>query len=171
MHFNWKITVLMVSFFALFVFEFGCEDGVGAGPMAPGFSLPDLSGETRSLSDYRGNVVVLDFWATWCPPCRMSIPELVKLKGKYGDRGLVILGISVDNHQQTTDENLQTFKEKAKINYTILRYNKKVIQDYFGQKNQAIPTMFVIDRDGRIKDKFVGFRPGAIEQSLADILK
>lgn len=170
MRFNLKAIVLTVSFFTLVLVDFGCSDGAGSGPKAPEFRLSDLEGEIRSLSEFKGNVVVLDFWATWCPPCRMSIPELVKLQGKYGDRGLVILGVSVDDPMRVTDEHLRVFKEKASINYAILRYNQEVIRDYFGQKKQAIPTMFLIDRDGRIKDKFVGYDPGALEESLSEIL-
>lgn len=170
MRFDLKAIVLTVSFFTLVLFDFGCSDGAGAGPKAPEFRLSDLEGEIRRLSEFKGNVVVLDFWATWCPPCRMSIPELVKLQEKYGDRGLVILGISVDDPMRVTDEHLRAFKEKASINYAILRYSQEVIRDYFGQKKQAIPTMFLIDRDGRIRGKFVGYEPGALEKSLSEIL-
>ena len=139
--------------------------------MAPEFSLPDLSGQMISLEEHRGSVVILDFWATWCPPCRMSIPELVKLQEKYGETGLVILGLSMDNPRQVTDEKLQAFKEKNNINYIILRANEKVIKNYFKTTSVSIPTMFVIDRKGKIRDKLVGFKPNAVEKSLNEVIE
>ena len=130
----------------------------------------DLSGKMRSLSEYKGRVVILDFWATWCLPCRMSIPKLVELQERYREKGLVVLGISVDDPQQATDEYLRAFKEKFEMNYTVLRHNTKVMADYFGNGATAIPTMFLVDREGKVRDKIVGFRPGALEKSLENIL-
>ena len=100
----------------------------------------------------------------------MSIPEMVKLQEKFGEKGLVILGISMDDPQMVTDEQLRVFKEKVGINYSVLRVNRQVLQDYFGNEQISIPTMFVIDRDGKIRDKLVGFRPGALEKSVSEIL-
>jgi cytochrome c biogenesis protein CcmG/thiol:disulfide interchange protein DsbE len=149
----------------------GCQRSAESGPMAPEFALQDLSDQAVSLSDFRGKVVLLDFWATWCPPCRMSIPELVKLQDKYRDDGLEILGISLDDPQDELVRYLREFKEKYKINYRILRFNAKVMQDYFGMESPAIPTMFVIDRDGKIREKIVGFIPKALNRSLARLLE
>jgi cytochrome c biogenesis protein CcmG/thiol:disulfide interchange protein DsbE len=149
----------------------GCQQSAESGPLAPDFSLQDLSDQEVSLSDFRGKVVLLDFWATWCPPCRMSIPELVKLQDKYRDDGLEILGISLDDPQDELGRYLKEFKEKYKINYRILRFNNKVMQDYFGMESPAIPTMFVIDRDGKIREKIVGFDPKALNRSLARLLE
>jgi peroxiredoxin len=100
----------------------------------------------------------------------MSIPEMIKLQEKFGENGLVILGISMDNPLTVTDEKLRVFKKQVGINYSLLRVNKKVLQDYFGDESISIPTMFVIDRLGRIRDKLVGFRPGALEKSVSEIL-
>ena len=149
----------------------GCQPSAESGPMAPDFSLQDLSDQAVSLSDFRGKVVLLDFWATWCPPCRMSIPELVKVQHKYRDDGLEILGISLDDPQDELVRYLKEFKTKYKINYRILRFNNKIMQDYFGMESPAIPTMFVIDRDGKIREKIVGFDPKALNRSLAKLLK
>jgi peroxiredoxin len=101
----------------------------------------------------------------------MSIPELVKLQDKYRDEGLEILGISLDDPQDELSRYLKEFKEKYKINYRILRFNNKVMQDYFGMESPAIPTMFVIDRDGKIREKIVGFDPKALNRSLARLLE
>jgi cytochrome c biogenesis protein CcmG/thiol:disulfide interchange protein DsbE len=149
----------------------GCEKEVEAGPLAPDFSLSDLSGQTVSLEQHRGSVVLLDFWATWCPPCRMTIPQLVNLQDKYKDKGLVILAVSLDDPQQIKNQDLLYFKQMTKINYPLLRFNQKVMQDYFKDEQLAVPTMFVIDRNGRIRDRIVGFQPDALEKSLAALIR
>ena len=100
----------------------------------------------------------------------VSIPEMIKLQEKFGEKGLVILGISMDDPQMVTDEQLRVFKEKVGINYSVLRVSRQVLQDYFGNEQISIPTMFVVDRDGKIRDKLVGFRPGALEKSVSEIL-
>ena len=142
-----------------------------AAPLAPDFWLPDLTGRMLSLSDHRGQVVLLDFWATWCLPCRISIPEVVTLQEKYRDQGLSVLGVSLDDSAQASDAYLRVFAQKLKMNYPVLRYNRKVMQDYFPTESPPIPTMFVIDRDGRIRDKLVGFRPGAAERAIGPLLE
>ncbi len=164
-----KIWTLL--FLAVFVLLLGCQKEVGAGAEAPGFSLPDLSGSMKSLEQYRGSVVLLDFWATWCGPCRRAIPELVKLQEKYRDRGLVVLGISLDNPGRVPDAHLRAFKGRFKMNYAVLRSDNKIVQAYFEDAKIGIPTLFVIDRKGKIRDKIVGFMPGAVEKSLAGILE
>ena len=149
----------------------GCQKEVEAGPTAPDFSLKDLSGQTVTLEQYRGKVVLLDFWATWCPPCRMTIPMLIKLQDKYRDDGLVILGISIDDPQQITDKDLRYFIKMNKINYPVLRYNQKVMKDYFEGERVSIPTMFVVDRNGKIRDMIVGYAPDPLKKSLAAVMK
>jgi len=161
----------LLFFISFFILYSGCQKEVAAGPMAPDFSLKDLSGKTVSLSSYRGRVVLLDFWATWCPPCRMSIPELVGLQEKYRDKGLAILGLSVDDPQRVSDKDLKEFKKMAKINYPILRVDQKILEDYFAKQRMAIPTMFIIDGEGKIIEKIPGFLPGALEKSLEPLLK
>lgn len=151
---------------ALFLFvACGGEEG-RASKAAPDFSLEALSGERISLSDYRGSVVLVDFWATWCPPCRQSIPELIKLQTRYRDKGLVILGISLDDPRMLNDDALQAFVREAGINYTILWADQQVAMDFLGDGQVAIPTMFLVDRSGNIVQKHEGFRPGMLEESL-----
>ena len=170
MHLSRKSKLLTICLLVFFLFNFGCQKEVEADPAAPDFSLSDLSGRMTSLEQHRGSVVLLDFWATWCPPCRMSIPEIIQLHEKFGRKGLVIFGISMDDPRMVTDEQLRVFKEKAGITYSVLRVNRQILQDYFGDEQISIPTMFVIDRDGMIRDKLVGFRPGALEKSVNEIL-
>jgi peroxiredoxin len=137
---------------------------------APSFTLKDIHGKSVNLDDHRGNVILLDFWATWCPPCRKSIPELVNLQREYESQGLVVLGISLDEYPQVGDRDLKSFVTKNGINYRIIRYTRKLLSDYFGDGQIAIPTMFVIDRKGVIRDKLIGFRPGALERSLKSVM-
>ncbi len=162
----WVLTSVIISL----LFS-GCSRGDGdAGRTAPDFSLPDLSGNMVSLEEHRGNIVLLDFWATWCPPCRNAIPELVGLQKRYKDQGVVILGISLDDPHQFKNKYLLAFKEKFKMNYKVLRADSEVVQDYFSTPNMALPTLFVINREGKIVEKHVGYVPGAVEKSLRKIL-
>jgi peroxiredoxin len=138
---------------------------------APDFTLEDISGKSLSLSDVKGKVVIVDFWATWCKPCLMSIPELVDLQTKYKAKGLVVVGISVDDEKDVSKGMLVAFKEEKRINYPILRANDKVYMDYFGRtKGFSIPTLFVIDREGKVRNRFVGFEPGVVEKSVQSLL-
>jgi len=170
MAFNSRSSICVLLFLTTFLLFHGCSKESNAWQTAPDFTLADLSDQTVSLKDYRGNIVLLDFWTTWCPPCRESIPELVDLQNRYRDQGVVILGISMDDPSQFNNRYLMAFKEKFRINYTILRANGQVARDYFGASNMAIPTLFVVNRKGKIVDKFVGFRPGDVERSLKKLL-
>ena len=149
----------------------GCEKEVQAGPLAPDFTLADISGKTVSLEQYRGSVVLLDFWATWCPPCRMTIPVLAGLQDRYKDKGLVILGISIDDPRQVNDNDLIYFKKMSAINYPLFRFTPQIMRDYFSGQQLSVPTIFVIDRNGRIHDKIVGFQPEALQKSLAAVIQ
>jgi len=149
----------------------GCGEGAGSRKPAPDFLLEEMSGAKISLNNFKGKVIIIDFWATWCPPCLMSIPELVALQEKYKERGLTIVGISVDDPGKVSDKDLAAFMEKTRINYSVARVDMRVLQDYFANdNNMAIPTMFLIDRQGMIAEKKVGFAPGAVEKSIKKLL-
>ena len=171
MHFNIIRKIIYSSLLIISVLLSGCGNNTDPNINAPDFTLKDLSGNSVSLHQYRGKVVLLDFWATWCLPCRHSIPELVELQDKYRDKGLVVIGISVDDPLQANNNYLSAYMEKYKINYTILRADEKTTVSYFGNGNFAIPTIFFINRDGLIVNKGMGFIPGAVEKSLTKILK
>ena len=97
------------------------------GEMAPDFALKDLSGNTFSLSSTRGKVVILDFWATWCPPCRKEIPHFVDLYKDYRAKGLEVIGVSLD---RGATEAVKRLAEKYGINFPILMGNQQVVPDY-----------------------------------------
>jgi cytochrome c biogenesis protein CcmG/thiol:disulfide interchange protein DsbE len=115
------------------------------------FNLPTTDGRLLKLSDYKGKVVILDFWATWCPPCRKGIPDLVELKKKYGSKGVEIIGISVDKE---TKPDVVPFIKDYKINYPVVYGNTNVYQQYGGIR--AIPTSFIIDKEGKIVASYEG---------------
>jgi len=118
--------------------------------LAPDFSLPDINGQKLSLSSYLGKVILLDFWATWCVPCRGEIPRFVELQNKYGDRGLQIIGISLDDSPQP----VRDFYQEFKMNYPVALGGAKTGDLYGGIL--GLPIGFVIDRDGRIYAKHIG---------------
>lgn len=120
---------------------------------APNFDLTSTNGKSIKLSDYRGKVVIVDFWATWCPPCRKGIPDLIELQKEFRN-DLVVIGVSLD---QDTKSDVVPFIKKYGINYPIVYGNNQVIMDY-GSIN-AIPTSFIIDKNGKIVDKHIGLVP------------
>lgn len=167
---RWRSRFVLVACSLVAAMAMGLEVGAQEGSRAPQFTLRDLSGQSRSLPDLKGKVVVLDFWATWCPPCRASIRELVKLQQKHQDKGLVVLGISVDDPQMASDKQLNAFAKKQKMNYPVLRASDELMVDYFGKEAPLIPTAFIVDREGMLRGKILGFRPGAIEKIVAGLL-
>lgn len=131
--------------------------------IAPDFKLATISGEEFHLSDYRGKVVMLNFWGTWCPPCRKEIPDLVNLQTKYKKDGLEIVGITLNSGSAVE---IQKFADKKHMNYTILtdfgnNETHAVINLYgqaIGQPISAVPTTFIIDREGYIVKGYIGAR-------------
>jgi len=120
---------------------------------APDFSLKDTNGNTVTLSSLRGKVVFLDFWASWCPPCRMSIPKVQQLHERFKGKKVVVLGINVENNAKTA----ANFAKKENLGYTVLVGNDKVEKDY---RISSIPGFFIIDTQGRILKKYAGYFPG-----------
>lgn len=125
------------------------------GDKAPDFKLKDITGKEVKLSDYKGKVVIIDFWATWCAPCRKGIPDLIELQNEY-KTDVVVLGITLDNKTNTAQD-VSPFVTTMKINYPVIWADDNVIKDY--GNIQSIPTSFVVDKKGTIVSKHIGLVP------------
>ena len=122
----------------------------GNHPLAPAFSLTDITGKPLNLSDYQGKVVALDFWATWCGPCRIEIPGFIELQKRYAAQGFTMIGISMDD----SPEPVVGFYKELQMNYPVAIGNDRLGELYGGMP--GLPTTFLIGRDGRIYAKHVG---------------
>ncbi len=120
-------------------------------PPAPEFRLKDTSGKEVKLSDFKGEIVVVNFWATWCGPCLMEIPSLVKLREQYHDKGVEIVAISLN---QNSPKQLARFARDFNINYPVVIGTEDVVEA-FGPVN-AIPTTIIIDREGQVYSRHTG---------------
>lgn len=133
--------------------------------LAPDFSLTDLSDNKVDLASYRGKVVLLDFWATWCVPCREEIPHFVELQDKYRDAGLAIIGISVDDEVAPVREYYRTLR----MNYPVAMGDAALAARYGGIL--GVPVAFIIDRQGRIQMKHAGQTDAAVfERDITELL-
>jgi peroxiredoxin len=119
-------------------------------PLAPAFSLTDLDGRPIVLNSYRGKVVLLNFWATWCEPCRKEIPRFIQFQDSYGPRGLQVLGISMDDDSKP----VRQFRNQYRVNYPVAMGDAKLAETYGGVL--GLPISFVIDPEGRIVAKHIG---------------
>ncbi len=137
------------------------------GEKAANFTLKDLKGKKVKLSDFKGRAVVLNFWATWCGPCKLEIPDLNSLAASYRKKGVVIIGIALDDKGA---EVVKPFVEKNKISYPILIGNGEVVEAYGGFS--AIPTTFFIDKQGVVRNFLTGMQPKAgFEREIKNLLK
>ena len=133
---------------------------------APDFKLTDLDGKKITLSDYEGKVLFVNFWATWCPPCRQEIPGFIKAYEKYKDDGLVILGVAVSDKEKT----VKAYVDRFEISYPVAMGDMKIIRDY--EPGNAIPSTIVVDREGNIFHKHVGFmEQSQVEKIFKDLSK
>jgi cytochrome c biogenesis protein CcmG/thiol:disulfide interchange protein DsbE len=130
----------------------------------PSFTVTDLNGKTISSADLRGKVVFVNFWATWCPPCRAEIPDLIKLQDKYRD-SVVVLGISED---EAPAESVKAFVAQQKMNYPVVMTTPELAKIFKGVV--ALPTTFVIDRDGNLAQRHVGLLNAGETELEAQVL-
>ena len=134
-------------------------------PMAPDFSLTDMNGAKLSLSDYKGRVVLLDFWATWCGPCRIEIPSFVQMQMKYRDQGFSVIGLAIED----TPDAVKQFYQQFHMDYPVAMGDSKVAALYGGIL--GLPTSFVIGRDGRIYSQHTGTTsPQVFEKEVQELL-
>ncbi len=150
--------------------SFSCKKNPGpqVGRPAPEFTLPDLEGRPHSLSEFRGRVVVLNYWATWCPPCIEEMPSLEKLHRALSDKGLAIVAVSVD--ERFSD--IEAFVERWSLTFTVLHdEGMRVSRAY---QTFKYPETYIIDRAGILRSKVVGPRDWAapaVIRDLVDLLK
>ncbi len=143
----------------------GSSTGFNTGQAAPDFALTDVDGQPVRLADYRGKVVVVDFWATWCGPCRMELPDLKSLYSTYKPQGFEILGLSVDEDPPAV---VKKFAQTNGIPYRIVMADQDT-QGRYGVR--AYPTTLVIDRNGVIRARYIGITPREeFEQAIKPLL-
>lgn len=165
------ISVLSLAVISLSLGLAACQVSTAAQPAAgaskaPDFSLPDLGGAPFRLSDTKGKVVILDFFATWCPPCRMEVPHFQALYDQYKDKGLVIVGVALDRGGVA---DVEPFVRQYKVTYPVVIGDQNVAVMYGGIR--GIPTTFIIDRQGNIVEKIVGYRDKAeFEKAIQKLL-
>lgn len=126
------------------------------GTKAPAWKLNGLDGKAVQSADFKGKVVVFNFWATWCPPCVREIPDFVEVQKEFKDKGVVFIGVSVDKPaaEKKTTAKVKSFVEKMKINYPIVWGDSKVDKDYGGIT--GIPHTYVVDKKGVIRASHLG---------------
>src|SRR2546423_4559176 len=134
---------------------------------APALALKDVRGRTVRLSDYKGKVVLLNFWATWCPPCRAEMPDLVKMQREYKSKGLQVVGIT---YPPETIGEVRAFIRKLRVNYPVALGTKET-KTLFDQTD-TLPLTIVIDREGNVHDRIEGILlPEEFEQKVKPLLQ
>ena len=133
---------------------------------APPLALKDLRGRTHRLDDYKGKVVLLNFWATWCPPCRAEVPDLVKWQREYGKQGLQVIGVT---YPPTNLADVRRFLRRHKISYPVL-LGARETKTLFMQ-GETLPVTVVIDREGNVREHIEGILlPEEFEEKIRPLL-
>jgi cytochrome c biogenesis protein CcmG/thiol:disulfide interchange protein DsbE len=140
------------------------EVGIEEGQYPPSFSLPSLGGDEVALEDFAGKVVILDLWATWCPPCRAEIPLLISLYEEFKSDGLVVVGVGLDKGGSSV---IAPFARDQGITYPVLVGDDSVHRAY---RVRSIPTTFLVDRSGKIAHRHVGYHPSMADQLRAEVV-
>jgi len=166
------LALVVVAVVAAGMLYFGVHQARRSGPvfashlttssLAPDFTLESLDGKSMKLSDFRGKAVLLNFWATWCGPCKIEMPWFVELQNQYAAQGFQIVGVAMDD---ASKEDIGKFAKDMGVNYPILIGKESVGDQYGGVP--ALPESFLIGRDGKIVDKIIGLRGKAeIEDAI-----
>ena len=163
---NFRFVGIFIITLALLMTSACAKSGaMEAGEAAPDFALQDLQGNKVSLSDFKGKVVVLDFFATWCPPCKEEIPDFIKLRGAYGSKGFAMVGVALVSRKEAKE-----YADKVGINYPVLIDDGSASASY--GPIRSIPTTFVIGKDSKIAKVYIGYRPKEVfEADIKELLK
>jgi thiol-disulfide isomerase/thioredoxin len=157
-----KVVIVSILVIALL---YACTEKADRSGIAADFKLQDLNGKVVRLSDFRGRPVLLDFWATWCSPCREAIPGIEKMHKDYGGKGLVVLGISMD---QGGWDSVKAFVNEYHMTYPILKGSDAVMSDY---QVRTIPMVVLLGKDGKIVKRYLGFGgEDELEKGIKSIL-
>jgi peroxiredoxin len=160
-------TLLLIIAASILTLPGQVDAALRPGQTAPNFKVISISGQPISEENYRGRVLVLDFFATWCQPCRQSIPHLVEMNRKYGKQGLQILGLSVD---EVGERGVRTFTDEFRVNYPLAMAGDLTTVDY---AVRSVPIMYLIDKKGKIFEVYRGFSDDiarSMEQSIKRLL-
>jgi thiol-disulfide isomerase/thioredoxin len=145
------MTLLAIVFAAMTMLSFAPATVLGQETTAPQLTLRDLDRRTVRLSDYRGKVVLINFWATWCPPCRAEMPDLVRLQREHGKEGLQIIGITYPPERKAR---VKRFARSVKVNYPIILGTRGIKARF--SSDETLPLTVVIDRDGKVSEIISG---------------
>lgn len=135
-------------------------------PNAPDFTVIDLEGNEITLTDYQGKIVFLNFWATWCSPCREEIPGFIEAYEEHKEEGMRIIGISLD---QGKEDKIREFVEEYKINYPVAKGDSDLVRKY--QTGRVVPETFIIDQEGKFRHKHIGFMDKETLEKYFNFLK
>jgi peroxiredoxin len=161
------MTLHTVVFAAMTLLSFSPASVLGQGTTAPQLTLRDIDGRTVRLSDYRGKVVLINFWATWCPPCRAEMPDLVRLQREFGKEGLQIIGITYPPEQKAR---VRKFARSVKVNYPIVLGTGEIKARF--SSDETLPLTVVINRDGKVSEIISGILlPQEFEEKIKPLLK
>jgi peroxiredoxin len=172
------VTAMVVALMLVFGFnvarqrnaEAGAPPFSMVGQSAPDFSLQTLDGKTVRLSDFRGKAVLLNFWATWCEPCKVEMPWFTEMQKQYGPQGLQILGVAMED---TEPSDIQEFTRQMRVDYPILvgrESQRDALATSYGGV-QFLPETFYIDRDGKVMERIFGLKGrGDIENDVKKML-
>jgi len=150
------VSVITIAFLAASCSRSAEKEKVADTGKAPDFTLSDTQGNARTLSALRGKVVIIEFWATWCPPCRESVPELNEVYERFKGKNFELFGIAVDKGGDASSA-VRAFVKEHAVTYPVLLDDRNVNSLY---EVSGIPAMFIINKEGKVVKKFTGFVPG-----------
>ncbi|MDO6773959.1 TlpA disulfide reductase family protein [Shewanella sp. 3_MG-2023] len=155
-----------IALFTLFTLSVSIQaNALSEGDMAPDFTLKNMQGENLKLSEQRGNIILINFWASWCGPCRKEMPVLQKLEDKYRDLGVAVWGVNVEQENQAGKD----FLADLNLSFDIFFDETNSLSETYDVK--AMPTTVIVDRDGKVRYVFLGYQEGYEKKYAAAIKK